>query len=354
MARVVNSSSAEKYATKAWWAACRRIWYAKYPMNCRYKLIMCCVCDMLCSCMHVLYFFVSIALLQTLIACHTKQQTCKDHEETIPLQVTISHSFSSCLLCPSLGLFNFRCVFLLAKFIALNAKRAWQVEAWRGQSCLCCLRSVYQLRWCVWTRGCGRECGTDHASCQQYKPAARLPFPSLSSCCQPKWKNNGKNRAYAMLCNATATATATAAAATQNVLVLHLELFLRIYFLFSPAKQQHALYIICTFHLVPKNTKKSTAAATGATRSIMVRMCVGVRVNECVPLPVCECVCVSAYSVNTRINKPPIAGTHLGAGLLNTPLHCHVDVASMPGASKTESESALWRMPNKMKCSAKK
>lgn len=157
-----------------------------------------------------------------------------------------------------------------------------------------------------------------------------------------------------MLCNATATATATAAAAAQNVLVLHLELFLRIYFLFSPPKQQHALYIICTFHLVPKNTKKSTAATTGATRSIMVRMCVGVRVNECVPLPVCECVCVSAYSVNTRINKPPIAGTHLGAGLLNTPLHCHVDVASMPGASKTESESALWRMPNKMKCSAKK
>lgn len=155
-------------------------------------------------------------------------------------------------------------------------------------------------------------------------------------------------------CCATATATATAAAAAQNVLVLHLELFLRIYFLFSPPKQQHALYIICTFHLVPKNTKKSTAATTGATRSIMVRMCVGMRVNECVPLPVCERVCVSAYSVNTRINKPPIAGTHLGAGLLNTPLHCHVDVASMPGASKTESESALWRMPNKMKCSAKK
>lgn len=132
MARVVNSSSAEKYATKAWWAACRRIWHAKYPMNCRYKLIMCCVCDMSCSCMHVLYFYVCIVLLQTLIACHSKQQMCKDHEETIPWQVTISHSFSSCLLCPSLGLFNFRFVFLLAKFIALNAKQAWQVEAWRG------------------------------------------------------------------------------------------------------------------------------------------------------------------------------------------------------------------------------
>lgn len=192
MARVVNSSSAEKYATKAWWAACRRIWHAKYPMNCSYKLIMCCVCDMSCSCMHVLYFYVCIVLLQTLIACHTKQQTCEDHEETIPWEVTISHCFSSCLLCPSLGLFNFRFVFLLAKFIALNAKRAWQVEAWRGQSCLCCLRSVYQLRWCVWTRSCGRECGTDHASCQQYKPAARLPSPSLSSCWQPKWKTMEK------------------------------------------------------------------------------------------------------------------------------------------------------------------
>lgn len=41
-------------------------------------------------------------------------------------------------------------------------------------------------------------------------------------------------------------------------------------------------------------------------------MSVGVRVNECVSLPVCVYVLyvfVSAYSVNTRINKPPIAGT---------------------------------------------
>lgn len=130
------------------------------------------------------HMYVCIVLLHTLIACHTKQSTCKDHEETKEISLSIakelSHRFfsSSCLLCPSLGLFNFCHVFLLAQFVALNAKRAWQVEAWRGSS-LWCLTSVYQLWWCVWTRGCGRECGTDHASCQQYQPATSLPPPSL-------------------------------------------------------------------------------------------------------------------------------------------------------------------------------
>lgn len=179
-----------------------------------------------------------------------------------------------------------------------------------------------------------------------------VSHPLLFACCQLKWKKQWKKShiRHAVQCKSNSYGSSSAECPRPSPRIIFAN-----FFLFSPPKQQHALYIICTFHLVPKNTKKSTAATTGATGAL--RMCVGVRVNECVPLPVCvyvSYVCISAYSVNTRINKPPIAGTHLGAGLLDAPLDCHVDEASMPGVSKTESESTRCRMPNKMKCSAKK